>query len=171
MRWLRIALVALIFTAPSVAGAASVPLLSGPWDPGVAQLTINNVIANINAILSPLTGSTPGNAPAVNLIGFTPGTTGAPAVVSVQPGGDASASLQILPDPGGNIILFGSGSAGSKLVFANPTIWVSAPSLTVCPGANGMGGAMLQAGGGNPTVAGYWVFEDWLNRTHFTPGC
>lgn len=167
--------------ATAEAASLTSPFLTGPADPSQTNATINGLVNAINAIISPLTGggsligSTPGTgAVATNIIALIPAVTGSPAQIALQPGGDSNGSIQILPDLiGGDIILFGSTSAGGNLVFANQSMWVPTQGLTPCPGMTPGAGATIPFAGvaGQPLITGYWVFEDWLDRPHLTPGC
>jgi hypothetical protein len=105
----------------------------------------------------------------VNGISLTPGNTGSPGVITLQPGADANGSIQIVPNGSGDIILFGQGQTGS-LVFANQSMWIPALGLTPCPAMQG-GGAVPLGMTGAPVVTGYFVFEDWLDRVHYSPAC
>jgi hypothetical protein len=185
---LGVALVVLDFLTPAGPGffqgdsharAASVPLLTGPQDTSQMNGTINGVIINLNAILSPLTGggliagTTPGSGvPAVNTITLIPAVSGSTAVIGIAPGGDANASIQIQPNGAGDIILFGSGNSGGNLVFSSQSMWVPATGLTACPGMTPGDRANATVPLGYvPIVTGYWVIEDWLDRQHLTVAC
>jgi len=192
---LGVALVVLDFLTPAGPGffqgqshearASSVPLLTGPQDTSQMNATINGVIINLNAILSPLTGgglitgSPSGSGiPAVNTITLIPAATGSPAIIGIAPGGDANASIQINPNGTGNIVLFAGVGDTGVIQIANATGWYPAKSAGVvaCPGG-GAGASLsgnLAAGllpGGAQTIAGYEVHEDWLGRAYWVPGC
>ncbi len=173
---IRPILVALLLAAAYPAGAASVPLLTGPQDVSQMNATINGVINNINTILSPLTGGglingvAPGaTGTAVNILSLTPGATGSPAVIGLQPGGDSNGSIQIVPDiPGGNIILFSSATgATGVLQFANSTAVVAATGLAACPGTNPNRAPLGVKG----TVSGFIPVLDWLGVAHALVAC
>ncbi len=194
-RWLKVAIVGLValdyltpagplplFLADGEARGSSIPLITTPTEPPTLMAPLNTLINQINGILSPLTGGAQINgaqpntgAVATNIIALVPGVSGSPAQLTLQPGGDPSASIQIVPDlPGGDIILFSTQSTGGNLVFANASMWVPATGLAACPGVNpgqGTNGSLITSFGPASTIQGYWVIEDWLARQHFAPSC
>ncbi len=164
---------AALLCGAAAAHAASLPYIQGPTEPPTLAGPLNSLINQINGILSPLTGgaaingAAPGTgAVGVNSIAAVPGVTGAPALITVQPGGDPNGSIQIQPDPSGNIILFGNGSTGN-LVVQNPGLWVPANGLTACPGIAPGSRPMGMKG----IVSGYLVIEDWLGRQQWSVNC
>ena len=164
---------AALLCGAAAAHAASLPYIQGPTEPPTLAGPLNSLINQINGILSPLTGgaaingAAPGSgAVGVNLVSIIAGATGSPTVIGMQPGGDPNGSIQIQPDPTGNIILFGNGNTGN-IVVQNSGLWVPANGLTACPGISpghppiGMKGV----------ISGYLVIEDWLGRQQWSVNC
>lgn len=157
-------------TAMTEARASTIPLITGPQDPSQMNATFNLVINEINAILSPLTGSglingaQPGTgATATNFLSLTPGVSGSGPFLDLAPGGDANASIGIQPNGNGNIILFqGLPLSTGLMQFANEASFIVAPTIGGFPGGL-PGAASFQ--GIHPNVQGVMVFKDWLGFT------
>lgn len=153
--------------------AASVPLVTGPQDVSQLRGTLNTIINNINAIITPMIPNVPN---AVNIVVLLPAATG--GVVIVSPGGqgsDANAPLGLSGAGNGNIILFAGHTTSTGIVqFANSTSWRPAPGLGTCPGGNmkaNTKGAHGLVDGPHSSVRGFIPVSDWLGRVRWLPGC
>ena len=151
-----------------VARAASVPPLTGPQDPASITGELNQIIRNINAILSPLTGTTANPVSGSNLISLTPGRPGNPAIIGLQPTGDTNAGITIDPKGSGNIVLFSQFDTGN-LQFGNVSAFVKTVGLGACPAVSNAKAVPL--GGVAPVVTGYFMVKDWLGTMHGIPTC
>lgn len=154
---------------PSVPFAPQPPIVGvGPgFDPSNPAANINNLIAAINRVITPLVPLTPG---AVNFIALQGGVSGNGAVIGIQPGGNANVAIKIQPAGNGNIVLFDSivnqNSIG-LIKVGNIASWVPTTGLEGCPAVN-PGKAPL---GMADHVTGYLMIKDWLDRQHGIPGC
>lgn len=157
---LKILLAGALLLLPALAEAQRppIPLFSGPWDPANTQASVNTLILEINAILTPILG---GQTGAVNFPTLTGGLTGAPGVIGLAPAADANAGIQINPNGSGNIILFGSGDTG-VLQFGNATAFLPLPGMALAPGVLPNKAPL----GMSDHLTGYFIVQDWLGRGH-----
>lgn len=155
-----------LLLASTSAHALQVNLLTGPQDPSQMNATINGVINQINAIITPLIPNVPS---AVNFVSLRPATTGNMVTIGMQAGGDTNASIGIIPSGTGDIVLFNNTGAAvtGMLKFANSPAFVRSTGLAACPGA-AQKGAPLGVG---DHIRGYLATKDWLDRKMYIPAC
>lgn len=162
----RSIIVAALMLVSGFAFAASVPLLTAPVDPGQQQANLNNLIAAVNLVLSPLTGGSANNPLLINTISLAPALTGQPAIIALAPGADANASIGLSSNGDGDIVLFAGNTGSAGVVqFANAAAFVPANGFAACPGGD------LPQLNVAETVTGYLVFKDWLGVTRGIPAC
>ena len=155
---------ALLLAALGSARADAIPLFTGPQDPSQINANFNRLINQINAILTPLLPSVDDS---VNSISLTPAVTGGVATIGLQDGADDDASIGILPNGDGDIVLFGNtGTEDGMLKFANSPAFVAAEGLAACPASSG-----YTAFGVGATVSGYLVVKDWLDVKRYLVAC
>lgn len=126
---------------------------------------MNNLVAAVNKILSPLIPYTPN---ATGFISLTPGAQGNGPMIGSY-GAAASVNLKVVPQGNGNIVLFSSTNPLSTglIKVGNLASWLPAKGLAACPAVVG-GQAQI---GMADHITGYLVVKDWLDRTHGMPGC
>ena len=166
MKLLRLMLVgfALAAALPAVAQTLPIPLVTGPQDVSQMRGTFNTLINNINNVLRPIFPA----AGAVNSIALTGGATGTLATISLAAGADANASIGLVPNGNGDIILWaGNPTSLGTLQFANAASFVPAEGLGACPGVD----PAAPPYGVEAAITGYISVKDWLGVTRALPAC
>lgn len=149
--------------------AGSVPTITGPQDVSQLNATLNGIIANINAVLIPLSGPTlPGAASGILISQVT---SGAPTISSYSLTGATNVNLKIDALGSGKIILFDSTNPldFGILKVASAASWVAATGLAACPG--GLPARPTMNGSTSGVVTGYWLVQDWKESVHAIPTC